>query len=261
MMRRIYLPWLALFFLLLFGPLAVSSRAQHKTPPQNSPTGPDAGRELVAKLLAIRPEENVHWSGTLIISGRETKALPIPIDCETTLGETNWSVTYLAGATATNGAEKLTITFSTNAPPQYLYARAPSPNARLGETKTLSGAEADIPLADSDFWLSDLGFEFYHWPVQNRLMSVTRRNRGCYVLESVNPHPKPGGYTRVVTWVDAESNQPLQAEAHGADDSVIKAFEVGRIERVHDHYEVKDLKMFNRVTDSRTSLVFNSPGQ
>jgi len=127
-------------------------------------TGPEAGRALVAELLSVRPDEEVKWNGVLKISGRENKLDPVPIQCQTKPGETNWSVTYLTSATRTSGAEKLTIIFSTNAPPQYFYARAAAPDAPLGETKALTGAEADIPLADSDFWLSDLGFQFYHWP-------------------------------------------------------------------------------------------------
>ena len=142
-----------------------------------------------------------------------TSPRSVPVTCTTTLTTTNWSVTYATDATVSNGAEKLTVIFSTNAPNQYIYARALAPDAPLGEAKTLSGAEADIPLAGSDFWLSDLGFEFYHWPDQVRLKGQMHRSRPCFVLQSVNPHPAPGGYARVLTWVDKDSGQPLQAEA------------------------------------------------
>src|SRR5207244_290627 len=104
----------------------------------------------------------------------------IPVTCQTTLTETNWSVIYTTEATASNGMEKLTVVFFTNAPNQYIYARAASSAEPLGEPKTLTGAEADIPLAGSDFWLSDLGFEFYHWPEQIRHKGEMRRSRPCY---------------------------------------------------------------------------------
>ncbi len=224
-----------------------------------SPTGADAGRELAATLRSMRPVENVKWSGILKIAGRKTKVPPIPIQCETTPGETNWSVRYWTAATATMGAEKLTIVFSPDGPNQYIYARAASPGAPLGEAKTLTGAEADIPLADSDFWLSDLGFEFYHWPDQERFPGQMRRSRPCNVLESRNLHPAPDGYTLVRTWVEKESGQPLQAEAYGANQKLMKEFELGSVTKINGHYEVKDLKMFNRKTGSRTYLDFNLP--
>jgi hypothetical protein len=257
-MRRFSLAFFWLIFFACFGRLETPLRAQH-TP--NPTTGPAAGHALVAELLSNRPAENSHWSGTLKISGREDKTPPVPVDCQTTLGETNWSVTYLAGATASHGAEKLTIIFSTNAPPRYFYARAAGPNAPLDEPKSLAGAEADVPFAGSDFWLSDFGFEFFHWPDQNRLKNQTKRSRGCLVLESVNPHPATGAYARAVTWLDAESNQPLQAEAYDTKGNAIKEFEVGSIEKVHGHYEVKNLKMFNRLNGSRTSLDFDLQDQ
>jgi Outer membrane lipoprotein-sorting protein len=222
-----------------------------------SPTGPDAGRELAAMLRSLSPTEAVKWSGVLKIAGRDQKMPPVPIQCETKPGETNWSVTYWTAGTKTMGAEKLTIVFSTDGPNQYIYAQAAVPDAELGKPRILSGAEADIPLAGSDFWLSDLGFEFYHWPNQVRQPGQMRRSRPCNVLESSNPHPAPGGYSLVRTWVEKESNQPLQAEACGADQKVMKEFELGSVTKINGHYEVKDLKMFNRKTGSRTYLDFD----
>ena len=226
-----------------------------------SPQGPDAGRQLAEQLRSMRPDEDVKWRGTLKISGREHKALAVPILCQTTVGETNWSVMYLASATEMTPAEKLTVVFFTNAPNQYIYARAASRGGPLGEPRTLTGAEAHIPLAGSDFWLSDLGFEFYHWPDQVRLAGQMHRGRPCYVLQSSNPQPMPGGYSRVITWVDKESNQPLQATAYGVDGKSLKNFELGSITKVRGKYEVKNLKMFNLKTDSRTYLDFDLESQ
>jgi hypothetical protein len=209
----------------------------------------------------MQPAENVKWRGALKISGRNHKTASVPILCEITPGTNNWTVMYLAAATPDSGAEKLTIVFSTNSPNQYIYARAPLPTASLDPPKTLTGSEADISLAGSDFWLSDLGFEFYHWPDQVRLRGQMRRGRPCYVLQSSNPHPGSDGYSRVVTWVDRESGQPLQAEAYGTDGKLLKEFELGSVAKVNGRYEVKDLKMFNRKTGSRTYLDFDLQSQ
>lgn len=230
------------------------------SPAQDSPAA-EGGRVLAESLRSMQPAENVKWRGTLKISGRDHKTISIPILCETTLGTTNWQVMYLASATPTSGAEKLTVVFSTNAPNQYIYARAATPDGPLGEPKTLTGAEADIPLAGSDFLLSDLGFEFYHWPDQLRQPGQMRRGRPCYVLESGNPHPNGNGYSRVVTWIEKESDQPLEAEAYGPDKKLLKEFELGSIVKVNGRYQVKDLKMFNRKTGSRTYLDFDLQSQ
>jgi len=247
-----------IFFLALCGLRGGSS----PEPDIISPTGPEAGRELAAELRSLRPVEDLKWHGTLKIFGRSQKNIPpVPIRCETTFGETTWSITYFTGATTSTGAETLAITFFTNAPNQYLYARAASPNGPLGEAKNLTAAEANVPLAGSDFLLSDLGYEFYHWPDQIRHPGEMKSGRPCYVLESINPHPVAGGYARVMTWVEKESNQPLLAEAYDTDHSVIKRFELGSVEKVHGHYQVKDLKMFNYKTHSRTELDFDFQGQ
>jgi hypothetical protein len=230
----------------------ISLRAQ-----QTYPTGPAAGQDLAAALCSMRPVEDADWRGVMKISGRGHQTLAIPVTCRTTTGESAWTVTYTTGATNSVVAEKLVINFSTNAPPQYLYSRAASPGAPLGEARHLSGAEADIPLGGSDFWLSDLGFEFYHWPDQNRLKGEMRRGKPCFVLQSVNPHPAVGGYGRVKVWIEKESGAPLQAETYGADGKVLKEFELGSVKKVNDRYQLKDMEIINYQTGSRTRLVFD----
>ncbi|MDB6066543.1 MAG: outer rane lipoproteinsorting protein [Pedosphaera sp.] len=224
---------------------------------EENPTGPAAGRALAAELCAMAPAENTNWHGTLKILGRDKKVPPVPVLCQTTTGDTNWSVMYLASSTEASGSEKLTVLHFADGPNQYLYARAAAPGAPLEEPKRLSGAEADVPLAGSDFWLSDLGFEFYHWPEQRRLKGEMHRSRPCYVLESINPLPTSGGYSRVVTWVEKESGAPIQAEAYGADNKLMKEFWLGSFKKVNGRYELKDMKINNSKTKSRTQLVFD----
>ena len=202
--RSSFLKLTPIFFLvLLLNGLPCSVRAQDLT-------GPKAGRELAEVLRSMRPEENSKWQGTIKIS-RSHRTTTVPIFCQTTLRESSsgWTVMYLTSATESIGAEKLTVICSTNGPNQYVFARADSPGAPLGEPKQLSGAAADIPLAGSDFWLSDLGLEFYRWPEQERLKGDRRRGQPCYVLRSINPQPSPNGYSWVKTWIDKESGAPL----------------------------------------------------
>jgi Outer membrane lipoprotein-sorting protein len=209
----------------------------------------------------MRPVEDADWRGVMKISGRGHQTVAVPVTCKTATGESAWTVTYTTSSTNGMVSEKLVINFSTNAPPQYLYTRAVSPGGPLGETRRLSGAEADIPLGGSDFWLSDLGFEFYHWPDQNRLKGEMRRGKPCFVLESVNKHPAVGSYGRVKVWIEKESGAPLQAETYGIDGKVLKDFELGSVKKVNDRYQLKDMEILNRQTGSRTRLVFDLDGR
>ncbi len=234
---------------------AVSLRAQEY------PTGPAAGHELANAMCSMRPAENADWRGVMKISGRSHQTTAVPVTCQTTTGDSAWTVTYTTGTTNGAVAEKLVINFSTNAAPQYIYSSAASPGGPLGEARHLSGAEADIPLGGSDFWLSDLGFEFYHWPDQNRLKGELRRGKSCFVLESVNRNPPVGGYGRVKVWIEKESGVPLQAETYGANGKVLKEFELGSVKKVNDRYQLKDMEIINYQTGSRTRLIFDLEGK
>lgn len=221
---------------------ALSLRAQEDDP---YPTGPEAGRQLAAKLRAIKPEESTNWHGVLRIFGRGRKIPPVPLECQITVGDTNWTATYVTAPAGTNIAEKFVVVFSTNGPNEYFYARASAPGKPPGAAKQLFGAAADIPIGGSDFWLSDLGLEFLHWPDQLRLKGEMRSGRPCYVLVSANPHPAPGGYSRVKTWIEKESGQPLIAEAFRSDNpnKVMKSFSLDKVTNVNGHYQVKDLEI------------------
>ena len=222
------------------------------------PKGPEGGHKLAAELGALKPAQDTNWQGVLKISARGHKTVSVPIACEWKTGDPTWSVTYLTAATNSIPAEKLTIVFSTNGPPEYWYARAASPDAPPGEAKKLLGSQADIPLAGSDFWLSDLGFEFYHWPGQTLLKGELRRSESCFVLESTNPDAPAGGYGRVKVWVTKKKGRvPLEAEAYGKDGNLLKDFELGSVTKVNGQYELKDLKITNDRTNSRTQLLFD----
>jgi Outer membrane lipoprotein-sorting protein len=230
------LAWVLFVFLLI----GSSSQAQDN----QFPTGPEAGRELAAKLRAVKPEGNTNWHGVLEIFGRKHKIPPVPLDCEQTVADRNWTVTYTTHPTDTNLAEKFVIVFSLDKPNQYFYARAASPGQPPGEVKPISAAEADIPLGNSDFWLTDLGLEFLHWPEQFRLKGDIHNGRGRYVLVSTNPHPAPGGYSTVKTWIDKQSDEPTRAEAYGTNTNrVMKSFSLEKIAQVDGGYQAKELEI------------------
>ncbi len=251
--RSLQRPVLLALATLFLGVLVVPSVAQDD---DGYPKGPVGGHKLAAELCAMKPLQSTNWQGTMKISARGHQTVSVPITCEWQVGAAMWQVTYTTTATNSIPGEKLAIAFSTNTPPQYW--RAEWPLRQAPETvKKLTGSEADVPLAGSDFWLSDLGFEFYHWPGQTLLKGELRRGQSCYVLECTNPNATAGHYGRVKVWIDVHNRVPLEAEAYGTDGKLLKDFELGSVTKVNGQYELKDLKITNDQTNSRTQLLFD----
>ncbi len=170
------------------------------------------------------------------------------------MGQTNWQVTYETAATERNAAERLTIVHSTGRPNQYLYS---SGTNRSDRPISLAADLAARPFAGSDFWLMDLGLEFFHWPEQRLLKPEMRHNRSCRVLESINPATDSAGYARVVSWIDLETDGLVCAEAYDRGNRLVKEFSVGSFRKVEGRYELQDMKIRNVKTGRRTELEFD----
>ena len=113
------------------------------------------------------------------------------------------------------------------------------------------------PFAGSDFWIADLGLEFFHWPEQKILKPYEmRRGRACHVLESTNPNPSPNGYSRVVSWIDNETLGIVQAEAYDAKGELLKEFYPKSFKKVNGQWELQEMEIRNDRTGSRTRLEF-----
>jgi hypothetical protein len=111
-----------------------------------------------------------------------------------------------------------------------------------------------MPFAGSDFSIADLGLDFLHWPEQNLIKKEPRRTRLCNVLESVNPQPVPGAYSRVVSWLDIQStNGIIFAEAYDFQGKKLKQF----IPKKVIHGQLAEIEIDNVQTDSRTTVDFD----
>ncbi|MBI3848882.1 MAG: outer membrane lipoprotein-sorting protein [Verrucomicrobia bacterium] len=214
------------------------------------------GRALVSDLLAQKPVENSEWRGILKIRGRDRQTTTIPITGRIIVEENGWKVVYATSATNKIGAEMLTVVRSTNAANQYLYAKAAADSA-LGAPRQLPGQEANLALAGSDFWLTDLGLEFFQWPVQRLLKKELRRGQSCDVLESVNPHPTTNGYVRVVSWIDIDTGGIVHAEAYDQGKKLLKEFDPKEFKKVNGRWELQEMEIRNVKTGSRTRLEFD----
>jgi len=219
--------------------------------------GAEAGLALAVQLRTMEPEANSQWRGSLNIKPKGGEIEIIPISCQVVVAADQWKVIYTTTGTPKRTAERLTVIHSTNGPSQFWLARSSGPSEPLGKPEMVAGTALDVPFAGSDFWLSELGFDFYHWPVQNRLKGAMRRGQPCYVLESANPMAKPGGLARVVTYLERESGQPILAEAEGTDKKTLKEFSLGKMAKVNGRWTPKNLEISNRKTGSHTWLEFD----
>jgi YD repeat-containing protein len=224
------------------------------------------GHNLVRQLLEQLPAENFTNSGVLQIRDAKGTRSEIPVKCETVVTTTNWQSIYEAGRT--NKVEKLLVVHTANQSNSYFYdtnylnqvpflGDIPILGHLFRSPQKLSGAEIMTPFAGSDFWLADLGLEFFHWPEQKILKKEVKRSRGCSVLESTNPNPSTNGYSRVVSWVDNDGGGIVQAYAYDAQGKLLKEFYPKNIEKVNGQYQVQEMDMINDQTGSRTRLEFD----
>jgi hypothetical protein len=208
------------------------------------------GQEIAERLRTIVPAENAEFVATLEI--RRGQAIDrIPIASRLIAGAGNWQMIYEAQATARQPSEKLVVIHAPDRPNVYLYTQGSRETARL------SAHETAIPFVGSDFWLSDLGVEFLHWPQQRLLKREMRKGRACQVIESrPATNPSGRGYARVLSWVDAEADGVLMAEAYDARGKLLKEFEVDKLTKVDGRWQLKLMTMRTLRPPSRTTIEF-----
>jgi hypothetical protein len=218
---------------------------------------PGDGQALAQTIRNSIPEENSQIQGRLIIrSGGQTAT--VPVSCRVMVNDTNWQTEYDVAATPTSGAEKLVIIHRTNAPNEYLYARAAVPSAPLPTLALLAPAEAAATaLAGSDFSAADLGLDFLHWPQQRRLKGEMRLGQPCYVLESSNPEDK--SIARVKSYIDKETSGLLIAEGYNAEEHLVKEFSLhgSSFKKVNGHWRLEKMDIRDAKKHSHTELKFD----
>lgn len=208
------------------------------------------GRALATELSAMAPTQNSHMTGTLTIR-RDKKRISVPLEINLQKGHESWSSSYQTKATNGNPAINLTVIQSLGKSSQYEIKTE-------GVVQTLTNNLASIPFAESDFWLTDLGLEFFHWPKQRLIKRELRRGQSCYVLESRNPDPEAAVYSKVISWIDRDTLGIVFAEAYDQKGKILKTFAPKSFRKVNGHYQVKDVEIRNEQTGSRTRLEFDA---
>jgi hypothetical protein len=124
---------------------------------------------------------------------------------------------------------------------------------------SIPNSETMFPFRHSDFWLCDLGLEFFHWPSQKILPKPTNlvRGRDYTLLESTNPNPSTNGYSRVLSWIDKETGGILQAEAYDFNGKLLKEFAPKSFKKVNGQWQLQEMIIRNVQTSSRTWLEFD----
>lgn len=222
------------------------------------------GRQLVQKLLEMQPVESFTNTGVLQIRDKNGKRPGIPVQCEViaTATNSNWESIY--ESKTTNQPVRLVVIHGANQMNEYFYFTNSAEEVpilgdlpvlgHLFRSHQLAGDQIMAPFAGSDFWIGDLGLEFFHWPGQKILRGETMRGVFCKVLESTNPNPSTNGYSRVVSWIDNESLGIVQAKAYDAKGQLLKEFYPKDIKKVDGQWQVQTMDIRNFQTGSRTRL-------
>lgn len=225
------------------------------TPAGESASTETEGQELAAELRAQPPPFN---TGGMLRrrepGGKWLPALPVRLDVyETSPG---WRAVYQVFEPTGAVTQTLVVHYAPDGNTRYEFTVLEPGGGRV-EVRTLTGDEAVLPFAGSDFWLVDLGLEFLRWPHQRVLRSETRKGRPCRVLESRPAQARPDNYARVLSWVDREYRGLLRAEAYGPDGRLWKEFSIGSFKKVQGNWLLKQMEMRDARTDSRTRIEFD----
>lgn len=226
------------------------------------------GHKLAWNLCQSRPAKNMTNTGVLKIRRADGKRVEIPIEFTISVTESNWQAIYRTRKTNASSSHKISgrdfvsvlkIVHADDQPTRYLVSNANSSTADTNQFHSLTSRQLLRPFASSDFWLCDLGLQFFHWPEQKVLPNPThlKRGRSYTLLESTNPHPAPNGYSRVKSWIDKETGGILEAEAYDAQGKLLKVFEPKSFEKVNGQWELQEMEIRNVQTDSQTRIEFD----
>src|ERR1051326_1732559 len=192
-------PLLAILFAAsLVSPICFAQKAE---PPRPAPLDPvqaeKEAKALVNEILTQKPDKNSTNLGLLKIRDAENKRREIPVRFEVFSSPANWVSIYKAAATNNTPGEVLVVTHVGATSNHYELAKDLSTDIRpISPFRPVSSDHLMTPFTGSDFWLADLGLEFFHWPKQRLLKKELRRGQSCAVLESVNPQAGSNGYSR-----------------------------------------------------------------
>ncbi len=204
-------------------------------------------RELTERVPAKKTQ--IYGYLTLRLADNQRREISVKTVTEPFLD--HWVTRWESQSAKGTPAERLEVLHKLGKPNTYEWSRLDRPE---GTFQPLVCTNLFQPFVQSDFWLIDLGLEFFQWPQQKILRSEMRNGRNCRVLQSTNPDPKQGAYSRVVSWIDSEALQPIRVEVFDEHNKLLKVFAILGIKKVNGKVQLKDLEIRNEQTDTRTRL-------
>jgi hypothetical protein len=217
--------------------------------------GDREARALVARFLEQKPDQASTNRGVLKIRDAAGQQREVPTLFAIVPAPTDWLNVYETSPGQASRKTRLTIVHSAGQSNQYFLT-----GADAAAPEKVSSAGLMAPFAGSDFWIADLGLEFLHWPQQRVLRKQMRKGQFCDVLQSVDPHPVAGGYSRVLSWIAINHTDDIvivHAEAFDAQDKLLKEFDPKKVEKVNGVWQLEEMEIRNRQTGTRTRIDFN----
>lgn len=214
---------------------------------------------LVREILTQAPPETANTKGVLTVRNEDGQRRKIPFRHSINSTSCGWTVVYETDTAPGHEAERLAVVYRPGQPNQYLYTKGQDGTESQVPPTTLQGDMASFSFSGSDFWLSDLGLEFLHWPEQHLVRDAKikmRIGRPCKVLESIKPIPSDSDYGRVVSWIDSEYGGLIYAQAYDSSGNTFKVFSLKGFEKINGVYHVKKMELSNRKTHTKTTLEF-----
>lgn len=129
------------------------------------------------------------------------------------------SMTIFDSPADVRGTAMLTFTHKTGNDDQWLYLPA------LKRVKRISSSNKSGPFMGSEFAYEDLGSQevekySYNWIRDEELNGIA-----CFVVERTPVYDK-SGYTRMMTWINKETYQPVQIEFYDRRNSHLKTLQM-----------------------------------
>jgi hypothetical protein len=247
----------------------------------NTAVAKSEGVALVQEILLQQPNTSILLTGVLKNRCGDGERVEVPVRFETAVMKTYWLAIYEVTG-RTNLAEQACASLSNQPAVMKLSVTRNGLAANQYEARLNSGAWAGwthgealssgvdrmsasegmlLPFAGSDFWVVDLGLDFFHWPEQRLIKKELCRSRSCKVLESINPNTIPKGYSRVVSWIDRETLGIVHAEAFDKNGRLLKVFDPKSFKKVDGQWELQEMEIRNVQTGSRSRIEFLTPPQ
>ena len=210
------------------------------------------GRALAQELCAMGPEKDSAMTATLQIQRDRKTETTIPIEIKLVKSKNGWTSIYQSRSTNSAEAVALTIHQTPGQPNAYELAGGTNQQPR-----TIAGHAAGTPFIGSDFWVSDLGLEFFRWKDQSVIAHEMKSGQACFVLESKNSEAVPGTYSKVISWIDKDTLGIVKAEAYDQQGKLWKLFQPTKVRKVNGRYQIKEVEMRNRQTGLESRLIFD----